>query len=69
MNTFPDTVKFKFFDIVRLRTAIDEMPERGQVIGILFKPSGVLYQVQWGIQRDGMYYAEELTTELEQAFA
>ena len=61
----PDIPCFKFFDYVWLR--IDEdggSPGMGQVIGILYKPSGaVLYQVQWRYNEAAYHYAEELTIE------
>lgn len=59
----PDMPSFVFFDFVWLR--IDEdghSPGMGQVIGILYKPSGaVLYQVQWAHDSACYHYAEELT--------
>lgn len=67
----PDVPIFNFFDFVWLR--IDEdggSPGMGQVIGILYKPSGaVLYQIQWAHDSACYHYAEELTTEKPHEFA
>jgi len=65
-----DTVKFNFFERVWL--VIDETGEDigvGQVIGILYKPNGVLYQVQWGLNKCEYHYAEELTGTKPNKFA
>ena len=63
-NTLPDTVCYKFFDLVWL--VIDEdggSPGMGQVVGILFKPGATMYQVQWCLSHGISYhYAQELTT-------
>lgn len=64
-----DVMAFTFFDYVWLR--IDEdgnSPGVGQVIGILHKPIGYLYQVQWGVDRVGYHYEQELTKTKPQEF-
>jgi hypothetical protein len=59
----PDTLHFNFFERVWLQ--IDEdgsSPGMGQVIGILYKPTGaILYQVQWRYNEACYHYAEELS--------
>jgi len=58
----PDTVQFHHFQFVWMR--IDEdgsSPGMGQVVGILYKPNSVLYQIQWGSMSENYHYAEELT--------
>lgn len=58
----PDILAFTFFDKVWL--TIDEdgsSPGVGQIIGVLYKPTCHMYQVQWGWDKAAYHYAEELT--------
>lgn len=58
MNT--DAVKFDLEEIVYLR--ID--PEAtGIVTGIIYRPTGTMYMVTWGISNEQHHYACELTRE------
>lgn len=64
MNDLPDTVQFKFFDFVWMRTDEDgASPGVGQVVGIVFRPGAVLVQVQWNPSTLNDHYQEELTNE------
>jgi hypothetical protein len=55
-----DSVKFELEEIVFLR--IDE-ESKGIVTGIIFRPTGIMYMVTWGISNEQHHYEGELTRE------
>jgi hypothetical protein len=55
-----DTVKFTLEEIVYLK--IDE-DAKGIVTGIIYRPTGTMYMVTWGMGNEQHHYACELTTE------
>lgn len=57
----PDRVQFGFGDLVQLRAeAHCEDPDCGCIVGIIFRPTGCMYQVTWQSRVEDSHYECEL---------